>query len=149
MAWQRSIYYEETLLMHSIEFIGLKPYLSLYCQNKSSNWELLLSIIINPLNQLIEQKSMTFDHDFCYSFPLFSPLLKKRGKKKRRMNSKNRGQKSCLSARSTSLEFSLLMFLLGRIVIIEIISQNNNCRVIFNDTATCFLTSIPLVTTQK
>ena len=42
---------------------------------------------------------MTFDHDFGYSFPIFSSLLKK-GKKKRRMSSKNRDQKSCLSARS-------------------------------------------------
>ena len=42
---------------------------------------------------------MTFDLDFGYSFPLFSSLLKKRGKKKRRMNDKNRDQKSYLSAR--------------------------------------------------
>ena len=34
-------------------------------------------------------------------FAPFSSLLKKRGKKKRRMNSINRDQKSCLSARST------------------------------------------------
>ena len=39
---------------------------------------------------------MTFDHDFCYSFPLFSSLLKK----KKRKGEKNRDQKSCLSARS-------------------------------------------------
>ena len=38
---------------------------------------------------------MTFDHDFGYSLP-----SKKRGKKKRRMKSKNRDQKPCLSARS-------------------------------------------------
>ena len=31
-------------------------------------------------------KAMNFDHDFGYSFPLFSSLLKKTGKKKRRMN---------------------------------------------------------------
>ena len=42
---------------------------------------------------------MTLDHDFGYSFLLFSSLLK-RGKKKRRINSKNGDQKSCLSARS-------------------------------------------------
>ena len=47
---------------------------------------------------IIEQKGMTFDHDFCYYFPrLFLP--KKRGKVKRRMNNKNPDQKSCLSAR--------------------------------------------------
>ena len=50
----------------------------------------------------IEQKGITFDHDFGYSFPLFSSLLKKRGKNKRRINSKNRDQKSCLSAPSLS-----------------------------------------------
>ena len=30
-------------------------------------------------NQVIEQKGMTFDQDFVYSFPLFSSLLKKEG----------------------------------------------------------------------
>ena len=33
---------------------------------------------------------MTLNHDFDYSFPLFSSLFKKRWKRKRRMNSKNR-----------------------------------------------------------
>ena len=47
----------------------------------------------------IEQKGMTFNHDFGYSFTLFSSLLKG-GKKKRRMNSKNRDQNVCLSAQS-------------------------------------------------
>ena len=44
---------------------------------------------------MIEQKGMTSNHDFGYSFPLFSSLLKKQ---KRRMNNKN--FKYCLSARS-------------------------------------------------
>ena len=44
----------------------------------------------------IEQKGMTFDHDFGYSIPLFSSLLKNIGKKKRRINYKNRDQRSCL-----------------------------------------------------
>ena len=48
---------------------------------------------------VIEQKGITFDHDFGYSFSLFFPP-KKGGKKKRTINSKNRDQKSCLSARS-------------------------------------------------
>ena len=48
----------------------------------------------------IEQEGMTFDHNFGCSLPLLSSLLKKRGEKKRRMNSKNRDQKSCISARS-------------------------------------------------
>jgi hypothetical protein len=51
--------------------------------------------------QMIEQKGITFDQHFGYSFPLFSSLLKKRGKKKMRMNSNNRDFKSCLSARSS------------------------------------------------
>ena len=40
------------------------------------------------INQLIEQKGMTFDHDFDCLFPLFSSLLENRGKKKRKINSK-------------------------------------------------------------
>ena len=40
---------------------------------------------------MIEQKGMPFDQDFGYSLP-FSLPSKKRGKKKRRMNSKNRDQ---------------------------------------------------------
>ena len=51
-------------------------------------------------DKMIEKKGLDFDHDFGYSFPLFSFLLKKRGKKKRSMNSKNRDQNSCLSALS-------------------------------------------------
>ena len=47
---------------------------------------------------------MTFDHDFGYSFTLVSYLLKKEGRRKERMNSKNRDQKSCLSARSASID---------------------------------------------
>ena len=43
---------------------------------------------------------MTLDHDFGYSLPLFSSLLKKGGKMKRRMNIKNLDQKAYLSARS-------------------------------------------------
>ena len=42
-------------------------------------------------------------HDFLSSpFLLFSFLLKKRGNKKRRIDSKNRNQKVCLSSRSGS-----------------------------------------------
>ena len=50
---------------------------------------------------MIEQKGVTFDHDFGYSFPLFSSLLKKEERIKGELRaSKNRDQKSCLSARS-------------------------------------------------
>ena len=59
----------------------------------------------------IEQKGMTFDNDFRYYCPLFSFLLKK-GKKKRRMNTKNHDQKSCLSARSTIDKVDFNLFLL-------------------------------------
>ena len=52
---------------------------------------------------LIEMKGMTFDHDFGYSFPLFSSLLKNTGKKKRRKKLQNRHQNSCLSVRSLPL----------------------------------------------
>ena len=60
----------------------------------------------------IEQKGMTFDHDFGYYCPLFSSLLKK-GKKKRRMNTKNHDKKSCLLARSTidNVDFGLLLLI--------------------------------------
>ena len=47
---------------------------------------------------MIAQKGMTFDHDLFFSPFLFPP--KKEGKKKRRMNIKNRDQNSCLSTRS-------------------------------------------------
>ena len=36
----------------------------------------------------IEQKGMTFDHDFSYSFPLFSFLLKKEGRRKKELLAK-------------------------------------------------------------
>ena len=39
---------------------------------------------------LIEQKGMTFNHDFGYSFTFFTSFLKK---EERRINSKNRYQK--------------------------------------------------------
>ena len=54
---------------------------------------------------MIEQKGMTKNHDFGYSFPLFSYLLEKEGRSKenQRMNSKSRDFKSCLSARSTRM----------------------------------------------
>ena len=52
-----------------------------------------------------------FYHDFGYSFSLFLFPTKKRGKKRKRMKSKNRDQKSCLSARSQlkcALNFRLI-----------------------------------------
>ena len=87
--------------------------MDVYLQKDNSPFNLPDSLKFNTIhyqtllvfkNQLllfkIEQKGMTFDHNFGYSFPLFSSLLKKRGNKKRRMNRKIRDQKSCLSARS-------------------------------------------------
>ena len=54
---------------------------------------------INVITDGIEQKDMTFNNNLLF-FPPFSSCLNKRGKKKIRMNSKNRDQTSCLSARS-------------------------------------------------
>ena len=49
----------------------------------------------------IEQKGMPFDHNFGYSFSLFSSLLKESVEEKENELEKNRDQKSCLSARSS------------------------------------------------
>ena len=40
----------------------------------------------------IEQKGMTFDHEFGYSFPLFSSLLKKRKEEKEEEKQKSRSK---------------------------------------------------------
>ena len=48
----------------------------------------------------IEQKGMTFDHDFWYSFSFSSSLFFLGGKIKGEKNDQSRGQKSCLSAGS-------------------------------------------------
>ena len=47
-----------------------------------------------------KNEGMTFDGDFGHSLSLFSSLLKKEGRRKGELISKNRDQKSCLSARS-------------------------------------------------
>ena len=41
----------------------------------------------------IEQKGMTFDHNFGYCSPLFSSLIKKEGRRRGEKISKNRDQK--------------------------------------------------------
>ena len=69
-------------LMHS------KDLMIIWCYWYKSR--ILIRQIINNLLCFIsrfwtELKGIAFDHDFSYSFPLFSSLLKKRGKKKRRM----------------------------------------------------------------
>ena len=57
--------------------------------------------------KLIEQKGMTFDLVFGYSFSSpFSSLFLKEGRKSR-MNSKDRDFKSCISARSVKLNNSV------------------------------------------
>ena len=56
---------------------------------------------------MIKQKGMTFDHDSSYSFPLFLFPTKKRGKRKGDISSKNRDQKSCLSAQSLEMRCRL------------------------------------------
>ena len=52
---------------------------------------------------MIKQKGMTFENDSGYSFPLFLFPTKKRGKRKGESSSKNRDEKSCLSARSLEM----------------------------------------------
>ena len=52
---------------------------------------------------------MTYNHDFGYSFPLFSSLLKK-GKKKRRISRHFFDFKSCLSAQSIKISQTSLIF---------------------------------------
>ena len=59
----------------------------------------------------IEQKGITFDHEFCYSFS-FSSSLFFRGKRKGENNNRSCGQKSCLSARSLSHLSSVILLLL-------------------------------------
>ena len=49
----------------------------------------LLYVLLCYIFGMIEQKGMTFYHGFGYSFPLFFSLLKKEGRRKSRMNSKN------------------------------------------------------------
>ena len=48
---------------------------------------------------MIEQKGMTFDHDFANPSPFLLPSFLGR-KRKGEKNNQSRGQKSCLSARS-------------------------------------------------
>ena len=66
--------------------------ISMETKGANANWQQNKSGLIG----LIEQKGMTFDNDFGYSFPLFSS-------RKGEYICKNRDQRSCLSARSNSL----------------------------------------------
>ena len=50
----------------------------------------------------MEQKGLTFDHNFCYFFLLFSSLLKKEGREKENEVAKKGDQKSYLSVPSIS-----------------------------------------------
>ena len=54
---------------------------------------------------LAKLKGMTLDHDFGYSFPLFSSLLKRGGRIKGEWISKNPDRKACLSAWSKMFSF--------------------------------------------
>ena len=58
---------------------------------------------------LIEQKGMTFDHGFCYSFSFPSSLFLG-GKRKGERITKSRCHKSCLSARSSHFSRQLWIF---------------------------------------
>ena len=63
----------------------------------------MYTFYVGPL-QVREKEGMTFDQDFVYSFPPFL-FPAKREKRKEESSSKNRDQKSCLSARSLQLLF--------------------------------------------
>ena len=56
----------------------------------------------------MEQKGMTFDHDFCYFIIFFFFPLFLGGKRKGENNNQSRGQKSCLSARSVLQNYHIL-----------------------------------------
>jgi len=70
------------------------PFLLLGAEKKERDGSLTL------VNFEIEQKGMTFDQDFCYSFSFSSSLFFLGGKRKGEENNKSLGQKSFLSARS-------------------------------------------------
>ena len=62
----------------------------------------LTSKVLCKITKVIEQKGMTFDQDFSYSFPFFFPP-KIEGRRKGEWISKTRDKRSCLSARSTKV----------------------------------------------
>ena len=55
---------------------------------------------LKGIHRLTKWKGIIFDHVFGCYFPLFSSVLKKREEEKENGISKNREQKSCLSAQS-------------------------------------------------
>ena len=85
----------------------------------------------------IEQKCMTFDHDFFFSFSLSSSLSE--GRERWEKNNQSRGQKSCLSARSmywvwVSFEQWLLFFctnLLGPLYVLPLIHAFPKFSILF------------------
>ena len=89
---------------------GKIPLLFYYCCSVESllnnyfyEWNsLLLLFWLRKTRNLfeIEQKGMTLDHVFCYSFSFSSSLLILGGKRKREKNNQSRDQKSCLCDRS-------------------------------------------------
>ena len=50
--------------------------------SRKLNFAHYMSVLNNTIENRIEQKGMNFDHDFGYSFPLFSSLPKKGGRRK-------------------------------------------------------------------
>ena len=60
--------------------------------------------------KMIEQKGMTFDHEFCYFILLvfFSLFIRWEEKRPGEKNNQSRRQKSCLSARSVKRTSHLL-----------------------------------------
>ena len=89
-----------------------KEFTFLFCMNVQQTLfgllKFLQKITVEPIVDslakfTIERKGMPFDNDFCYSFPLFTSLLKKEGRRKGESGSKIRDQKSnnlvCFSQR--------------------------------------------------
>ena len=74
---------------------------------RSHNYDYVMTTIKNYFSYFlnsnmflkIEQKGMTFDHDFFYSFSYSSSLFFLGGKRKGEENILSRGQKACLSNR--------------------------------------------------
>ena len=70
---------------------------------KIQNWtKIIVKYRLQANNWKIEPKGMTFDHDFGYSFPLFSFLLKK-GEDEMENEKQKLWSKVCLSARSIEI----------------------------------------------
>ena len=85
-----------------------------YCNNNVTRKKVFHSDHNIIVELAIEQKGMTFNHDFGYSFLLFFFPLFQEAK-----YSKNRDQKTCLSARSNQLSLLNYLHLIFRTCILN------------------------------